>query len=138
MGGQSAFGTKAGDVFTRITIVIAIIWVILAGGSGYLLRAAAEQRGKLFGEGKADSTVTDKAGESGMGTKSGEGAGETDSTTSPAEDAKKSDASDLGTGAAAPTTEKTPAAGDASSKPEATDSTGKAEGATPRPSRDQP
>jgi preprotein translocase subunit SecG len=42
MGGQSAFGTKAGDVFTRITIVLAICWVILAGGSGYLLRAANE------------------------------------------------------------------------------------------------
>jgi preprotein translocase subunit SecG len=42
MGGQSAFGTKAGDVFTRITIVLAICWVILAGGSGYLLRAASQ------------------------------------------------------------------------------------------------
>lgn len=27
MGGQSAFGTKAGDLFTRITIVTAIIWI---------------------------------------------------------------------------------------------------------------
>jgi preprotein translocase subunit SecG len=42
MGGQSAFGTKAGDVFTRITIVLAVCWVILAGGSGYLLRAASK------------------------------------------------------------------------------------------------
>src|SRR4029453_14253726 len=30
MGGQSAFGTKAGDVFTRITIVVAALWVLLA------------------------------------------------------------------------------------------------------------
>jgi preprotein translocase subunit SecG len=30
MGGQSAFGTKAGDLFTRITIVVAAIWVLLA------------------------------------------------------------------------------------------------------------
>jgi preprotein translocase subunit SecG len=52
MGGQSAFGTKAGDVFTRITIVIAILWVIVAGGSGFLLRAAAEQAGSQFGEGQ--------------------------------------------------------------------------------------
>ena len=29
MGGQSAFGTKAGDLFTRITIVVASIWVVL-------------------------------------------------------------------------------------------------------------
>jgi preprotein translocase subunit SecG len=38
MGGQSAFGTKAGDVFTRITVVLAIIWVILAAGNVYALR----------------------------------------------------------------------------------------------------
>jgi preprotein translocase subunit SecG len=30
MGGQSAFGTKAGDVFTRITIVLAAIWILLS------------------------------------------------------------------------------------------------------------
>ncbi len=29
MGGQSAFGTKAGDLFTRVTIVVAALWIIL-------------------------------------------------------------------------------------------------------------
>lgn len=29
MGGQSAFGSKAGDVFTRITVITAIIWITL-------------------------------------------------------------------------------------------------------------
>ena len=29
MGGQSAFGTKAGDVFTRITIGAAAVWILL-------------------------------------------------------------------------------------------------------------
>jgi preprotein translocase subunit SecG len=29
MGGQSAFGTKAGDLFTRITIGTALFWVVL-------------------------------------------------------------------------------------------------------------
>lgn len=29
MGGSSAFGTKAGDVFTRVTIAIALVWFIL-------------------------------------------------------------------------------------------------------------
>ena len=28
MGGQSAFGAKAGDVFTRITIVTVSIWIL--------------------------------------------------------------------------------------------------------------
>lgn len=30
MGGSSAFGTKAGDVFTRVTIYVAIFWGFLA------------------------------------------------------------------------------------------------------------
>jgi preprotein translocase subunit SecG len=29
-GGQSAFGTKAGDVFTRVTIGVVVVWVLLA------------------------------------------------------------------------------------------------------------
>lgn len=29
MGGQSAFGAKAGDVFTRVTIVVATVWILL-------------------------------------------------------------------------------------------------------------
>jgi preprotein translocase subunit SecG len=29
MGGQSAFGTKAGDMFTKITIGVAAFWIIL-------------------------------------------------------------------------------------------------------------
>ena len=28
-GGQSAFGTKAGDVFTRITVGVAAFWILL-------------------------------------------------------------------------------------------------------------
>jgi preprotein translocase subunit SecG len=53
-GGQSAFGTKAGDVFTRITIVIAIIWVALAGVTGYAMRYESET-GRRF-----QSPVADK------------------------------------------------------------------------------
>ena len=29
LGGQSAFGTKAGDLFTRITIGVATVWILL-------------------------------------------------------------------------------------------------------------
>jgi len=29
MGGQSAFGTKAGDLFTRVTIGVATLWIVL-------------------------------------------------------------------------------------------------------------
>ena len=30
MGGQSAFGTKAGDTFTKLTIVVASLWIFLS------------------------------------------------------------------------------------------------------------
>jgi preprotein translocase subunit SecG len=37
MGGQSAFGSKAGDTFTRITIVAATFWILLCiGGVRFL------------------------------------------------------------------------------------------------------
>ena len=41
-GGHSAFGTKAGDVFTKITVVMAVIWVALAGITGFAMRHDAE------------------------------------------------------------------------------------------------
>ena len=44
-GGSSAFGTKAGDVFTKITIVCALIWFCLAGFSGMALRAKESRFG---------------------------------------------------------------------------------------------
>ena len=49
MGGQSAFGTKAGDTFTRITVVTATIWIVLCViaakylGTGSRLEAAADE-----------------------------------------------------------------------------------------------
>src|ERR1700676_2700792 len=33
MGGQSAFGSKAGDMFTKITSGVAIVWILLCIGS---------------------------------------------------------------------------------------------------------
>ena len=30
MGGSSAFGTKAGDVFTRVTMITALIWIVMS------------------------------------------------------------------------------------------------------------
>ena len=37
MGGQSAFGTKAGDLFTKVTIVVAIGWILLCVSSILIL-----------------------------------------------------------------------------------------------------
>jgi preprotein translocase subunit SecG len=36
-GGQSAFGTKAGDLFTRITIGVATVWIFLCAAAVYFL-----------------------------------------------------------------------------------------------------
>src|SRR5436853_678619 len=45
MGGQSAFGTKAGDLFTRITIIVAAIWVVLSMASLKVLNNYASTGG---------------------------------------------------------------------------------------------
>lgn len=46
MGGQSAFGTKAGDVFTKITVVVAVIWILLACLCSFVANAAVKGRFK--------------------------------------------------------------------------------------------
>lgn len=53
MGGQSAFGTKAGDVFTRITIGVATAWILLCAGSVVALQYSTAGRidSSLFKEG---------------------------------------------------------------------------------------
>lgn len=84
MGGQSAFGTKAGDLFTRVTIVVATVWISLCvlaivvlnrqsstavGGTG---EGVEYRRGAAVGEnepGKTGATSTDKgAGAAGVTT----------------------------------------------------------------------
>jgi protein translocase SecG subunit len=52
MGGQSAFGTKAGDTFTKITIGVAAFWIVLCvlgvkylGSSVSKLQAPAQAAG---------------------------------------------------------------------------------------------
>lgn len=61
-GGSSAFGTKAGDVFTKITVVVAIIWFALAGFSGIALRNRdSNWKGGSNVEEKTDDA--DKAGD---------------------------------------------------------------------------
>ncbi len=42
MGGQSAFGTKAGDLFTRVTIGVAIVWIILCVAAVKILSSASD------------------------------------------------------------------------------------------------
>lgn len=60
LGGQSAFGTKAGDTFTRITIALAAMWVLLAGIHGQVLRARTEKFKNDTGAREIISTSKDK------------------------------------------------------------------------------
>src|SRR4051794_15396760 len=46
MGGSSAFGAKAGDIFTRITIVTASIWIALCLVSLFWSRHHGDVLGK--------------------------------------------------------------------------------------------
>jgi preprotein translocase subunit SecG len=70
-GGSSAFGTRAGDVFTRITIVVAGVWI---GLSMLLVLLANQGRTSVFGvRPEGDATKTERsitpggrAGESGV------------------------------------------------------------------------
>jgi preprotein translocase subunit SecG len=106
LGGQSAFGTKAGDVFTKITIGLVTAWVLLAGVSGVLARKASE-KGDF-----ADVIVEDEdseetgGGMSSMSTGEDEGTtGDDSATDEPAGDSTSDDATssdDKGTEEAAP------------------------------------
>lgn len=49
MGGQSAFGTKAGDLFTRVTIGVAAFWIILCAASVKLLGTSTNRLSPSLG-----------------------------------------------------------------------------------------
>jgi preprotein translocase subunit SecG len=71
MGGQSAFGTKAGDLFTKITIVVAAIWILLSmlaiqrlgrvAGRRPSAPPATQQAEREPGKKKTDADETDAA-----------------------------------------------------------------------------
>lgn len=42
-GGQSAFGTRAGDTFTWITIVTVLVWVVLAALTGASMKSDSKE-----------------------------------------------------------------------------------------------
>lgn len=60
-GGQSAFGTKAGDLFTRVTIGVAAFWIILCAVSVKIL----SNTGTLFSQtGGSTTSAPGAAGKS--------------------------------------------------------------------------
>jgi len=79
-GGQSAFGSKTGDVFTKITVVAAGIWIIACLAADKVLVTST---GNVFGTTGGNSTVdspkkeksSDKSGASDDATTGDAGAG---------------------------------------------------------------
>lgn len=62
MGGQSAFGTKAGDLFTKITIGLATFWIILCLVSVAVLTESSRLKATV-GTTPASSSSDSGAGE---------------------------------------------------------------------------
>ncbi|MGE0758604.1 MAG: preprotein translocase subunit SecG [Pirellulaceae bacterium] len=67
MGGQSAFGTKAGDLFTRVTVVVAAVWILLGIAAIKVLNQSQSSAfgtpGSAFSGGaSSDTSVTGPAG----------------------------------------------------------------------------
>ena len=59
MGGQSAFGTKAGDLFTRITMVTAAVWLLLCLAAVKVLTSSSDGPfGSASSGGNSSGSVT--------------------------------------------------------------------------------
>ncbi len=66
MGGSSAFGTKAGDVFTRVTVGIAFAWILLS-----MLMVVLTNRHNESAWGNDSPTSLTRSSESGTSSKAG-------------------------------------------------------------------
>lgn len=75
MGGQSAFGTKAGDLFTRVTIVVASVWILLCMASVLVLSKPSSRLGGGTPEGPAATAPGDILDEDGSADAEGQTGG---------------------------------------------------------------
>lgn len=115
MGGQSAFGTKAGDVFTKITIGVATAWILLCGTSVIALHSTTRlgkdvgrQEGTEIKNPETGSGTLPKLGESlplddkNPDAKPSDKEKEKVTPVDPAKEAEEKNAAEAGPGAAAP------------------------------------
>src|SRR5687768_4602818 len=63
MGGASAFGTKAGDLFTRITIGVAAVWILLSMAA---LKVLNDRSPLAKGGPRTNVTIPGETDESGL------------------------------------------------------------------------
>lgn len=91
MGGQSAFGTKAGDTFTRVTMVTATIWILVSIASIKVLSSQDDNWGKDKGRRPGSATPAGAAG--GTSGTSGSAEGGSTNTTGGSGEAGSTDTS---------------------------------------------
>jgi preprotein translocase subunit SecG len=103
MGGQSAFGTKAGDLFTRITIGVAAFWIILC----IVTLKLTVNRGDQFDPNLGRDANTALPSSSGTDTGTGSGTG---TTTPAAKDTSKDSGASTTPGAGDSKSSESPAA----------------------------
>jgi preprotein translocase subunit SecG len=91
MGGSSAFGAKAGDVFTKVTIRTAVVWFVLNMSLVYLMNRNVDATGlpdidsDVLESGPITPGAKDKAGkEKGSKEAAGESSKDLDSKPAPA------------------------------------------------------
>lgn len=73
-GGQSAFGTKAGDMFTKATAVTALIWILLCAGTTWYMSHSSNN--DLIGD-DMGGQIASEEGDAGIGA-AAVGEGDTD------------------------------------------------------------
>lgn len=96
VGGSSAFGAKAGDVFTKITIVSASIWIVACVGAAYWAGHRPDPLGNAaapLGGGPAASEMVDPAATSEEKPSSGAGTSDATAESSSAGSETSSDSS---------------------------------------------
>ena len=89
MGGQSAFGTKAGDLFTRITMVVATVWILLCIAAILVMNRqsssvpAANRDGREFTRRSTDKSTAQPSPPGTQGANTNSGAGTAEAPPSP-------------------------------------------------------
>jgi preprotein translocase subunit SecG len=128
MGGQSAFGTKAGDVFTRVTIVVAAVWIFLSMAAVKVLTQQASTGGLRPGQRAGAPLNAGKNGATGIEAPEGTKADEAEKAPAGEGSTPEAPASDEGASAPADNGSKTAPAAEAPAAEQPVD--GKSDNAT--------
>jgi preprotein translocase subunit SecG len=125
MGGQSAFGTRAGDTFTRITIVAAAIWIITCAVAVKYLGSSRDrftEAGAPSRTGNVPARVTTPAAEQAAAEAAAERAATQGSDTQPSGTNAAPPAGEVDSSAAPPAGDAATTTTDAATEPATTDS----------------